>query len=56
MPAENSLLLIPSDLAQAIADYLVTRPYREVAHLVASLAQIKPPPEVNKTPANPGTV
>lgn len=42
--------VINGDLAQAIADYLVTRPYREVAALIAALQQLKPvsaeqPPE-----------
>ena len=38
-------LLIPTDLAQAIADYLATRPFREVAGFMGALQQLKPPAE-----------
>lgn len=33
---------MPIELAQRIADYLVTRPYREVATLLSELSQCKP--------------
>lgn len=32
---------IPADLLRAIADYLSTRPYREVVGLMAALATIR---------------
>jgi hypothetical protein len=35
-------LEIDQKLAQEILDYLVTKPYGEVAKLVAELAQLKP--------------
>lgn len=38
-------LLIPQPLAQAIADYLMQRPYREVAGLVDALARLQPAPQ-----------
>ena len=38
-------LLIPTDLAQSIADYLATRPFREVAGFMGALQQLKPPAE-----------
>lgn len=34
-------LVIEQRLAQAILDYLVQQPYREVAHFVAALQQLK---------------
>jgi hypothetical protein len=33
--------LIPVSLAQAIADYLAGRPYREVAGFIAGLSQLQ---------------
>lgn len=38
--------IINQQLAQALVDYLVTKPYYEVAHFVAALQQIKPAPSV----------
>ncbi len=35
-------LELPIELAQALADYLVKKPYGEVAHLVQALQQLKP--------------
>lgn len=44
-------LIIPQSLAQAIADYLVQRPYREVANLVQALLQLQPTtPSTNLAP------
>jgi hypothetical protein len=39
--------VISAALAQAIADYLIQRPYCEVAPLVSGLSQMQPAPEVN---------
>jgi hypothetical protein len=36
------LLMLPAELAQSIHDYLITRPMREVEHLVLTLRQAKP--------------
>lgn len=36
--------LISKELAQAILDYLVAHPYREVVTLVQALQQLKPAP------------
>lgn len=33
---------IPAELANAIAEYLSTRPWREVAGMMAALQQLKP--------------
>ena len=38
-------LIIPQNLAQAIADYLAGQPYRDVAPLIAGLSQLKAPAE-----------
>lgn len=38
----NDQLLIPAALAQAIADYLATKPFQEVAGFMSALAQLKP--------------
>jgi hypothetical protein len=37
--------VIPESLAQAVLEYLSTRPYREVAHLVGGLLSLQPVPE-----------
>jgi hypothetical protein len=42
-------LLIPAGLAQAIADYLATKPFREVANFMAALSQLKPAEGPSKT-------
>lgn len=42
MTEQPKHFLIPADLAQAIADYLATKPFREVAGLMSALQQIKP--------------
>ena len=47
-------LLIPTDLAQALADYLSTRPFREVAGFMGALQQLKPPAEETPRPDYPG--
>ena len=36
------MLQLPSDLVQAIHDYLMTRPMREVEALVAAIRNAKP--------------
>lgn len=38
-------LIIPVQLAQEIATYLATRPYNEVAGLIAAMMQLQPAPE-----------
>ena len=38
--------VIPGDLAQTIADYLATRPYREVAAMIQALQRMKPAPNM----------
>lgn len=40
----ESNLLIPQQLAQAIANYLSRQPYADVAPLIQALQQLKPPP------------
>lgn len=35
---------VPAHLMQAIADYLVERPYKEVAPLLAEIAKLSPTP------------
>ena len=37
--------LLPSDLGQAILDYLAKRPYAEVYAMVQGLQQMQPAPE-----------
>lgn len=41
-------LLLPVELAQALHDYLITRPFGEVERMVGALRTLKPahPPEV----------
>lgn len=41
MNREEIMFQINQDLAQAILNYLVSRPYAEVYHLVAALQQIE---------------
>jgi len=43
--------VITEQLAQAIADYLVTRPYREVAGMVQGLHNLSTLPDVKPEPA-----
>jgi hypothetical protein len=45
--------LIPEDIAQAIANYLSARPWREVDHLVQALVGLQeaPPPEAPAKPS-----
>ena len=50
MTSAPTHLLIPTDLAQALADYLASQPFREVAGFMGALQQLKPadpppPPE-----------
>jgi hypothetical protein len=50
--------IIDGNVAQAIADYLVTKPYREVAGFIQALQSIEPmlPPaaeDEQKRPAQP---
>ncbi|WPN45921.1 hypothetical protein [Pseudomonas sp. P8_241] len=42
--------LIEQQLAQAVADYLTTRPYREVAMLVRGLEAMTPVPDSTSVP------
>lgn len=42
-------LLIPLELAEAIANYLAQRPYAEVYQLIAALQQLQPAPEAPET-------
>jgi hypothetical protein len=44
------MLLIPPPLAQSIADYLVTCPYKEVARLIEQMSQLRPAPESAPAP------
>jgi hypothetical protein len=39
------MFLIRADLAQALADYLALRPYREVAQLIDGLQRLEEPAE-----------
>lgn len=52
---DNAALLIPVTLAQAVLDYLASRPYREVAPLIEAMKQMqpeaKPEPEAVTEPA-----
>lgn len=49
-------LIIEQKDAQAIADYLVKRPYNEVAHLIPKLTQLQPQIENPKPPSpDPGS-
>lgn len=51
--------LIPQELAQTIFNYLVERPFREVAPMVAGLQAVRPAPELiepTALTAEPSTV
>lgn len=49
-------LIIEQQDAQAIADYLVNRPYNEVAHLIPKLTQLQPQIEKPMPPSpDPGS-
>jgi hypothetical protein len=43
------MLLIPKAKAQELLDYLVSRPYREVHHLVGSLMNLQSPAQEGAT-------
>ena len=45
MHEKNLIVPVPLALAQAIANYLVTRPWGDVNDLVTALSQLKPVPE-----------
>jgi hypothetical protein len=47
---------IPAQLAQAIAEYLSTKPYREVAPMLAALQALKPVPKTEPGSADNGPV
>lgn len=48
------MLQIPPYVAQQIADYLVTCPYKDVARLIEQLAQLRPVPQLE--PPKPAEV
>lgn len=52
MANEKKYLLAEADL-QEMANYLAGRPYREVAGLIAKLAQLKPVTEATAPAAKP---
>lgn len=56
MPATSTppALIIPTELAQAVVDYLSGRPYREVANLIAGMVRLEPAP-ADDEPSTPET-
>lgn len=46
-------LLIEEPVAQAIANYLITKPYREVAGLVQALQMLEPVPSSERQEEQP---
>ena len=46
-------LLLPVELAQALHDYLMTRPMGEVERIVLPLRNLKPAPEPEVATPNP---
>lgn len=39
---DKETFIAPKGLLQALADYLATRPFREVAHFMEALSYVKP--------------